>query len=77
MICIGEIIGFFDIQENDDEPPKTVSGTLVKPHKPGHNAKTLSQYAVEQFRGTLERAGYTTEIVMQVAELSQASKASV
>lgn len=39
------------------------TGTLVKPHKKGHNDCKLSGFSVELFRNILERAGYTRDLI--------------
>jgi hypothetical protein len=39
-------------------PTTVASGILVKPHQKGHSAGTLPRFAIEQFRGILERAGF-------------------
>lgn len=63
IICLQDIIGFADYQEDNaklseiENPVATASGTLVKPHGKSHNPGTLSQFAVKQFRDVLERAG--------------------
>lgn len=71
MISIGEIIGYADIpydDEGNEVEGKIVSGVIVRPHGSGHNAKTLSQFAIKQFRLTLERAGFTSEIVENIKD---------
>lgn len=80
MVSLGTIIDFIDLEPedlmNDSNTPditntnaaNTVVDTLVKPHKPGHNAKTLSRNAVKSFRLTLERAKFTPEIIATAAK---------
>lgn len=79
MITLKGIIGYADMEDDDDTATvsaiaasggntavDTVSGIVVRPHKPGHNTKKLSRYAVDQLCDTFKRAGFTAELVQNL-----------